>query len=190
MQHNVKEYLKSFNLLSENDIDEFIKLSTSRVLKKGQHFITQGEICHEVCFIKSGLLRSYYYSTEKREAITSCFYFSNTFLTAYSSLISGLPSPESIEALSDIEMLSISKTNFIALEENNISWLKFSKFISEQEYLALEKRIHLLQSESAETKYNHLLKNHSEYLQHIPLKYLASYLGITQRHLSRIRRSI
>jgi len=51
----------------------------------------------------------------------------------------------------------------------------------------MEKRIFLLQKESAETKYQDLLKHHPEYLNLIPLNYLASYLGITQRHLSRIR---
>jgi CRP-like cAMP-binding protein len=62
--------------------------------------------------------------------------------------------------------------------------------MAEQEYLKLEKRVFMLQKEKAERKYQDLLENHPDYLKHIPLNYLASYLGITQRHLSRIRKEI
>lgn len=185
----IKEYLKSFNLLLDKEIDEFIRVAQPKVLKKGDHFIFQGEVCREIGFVNSGLLRSYYYS-EKGEDVTTCFYFANTFLTAYSSLISGLPSVESIEAIADVQLISLSKASLNYLENSHANWLKFSKVMAEREYLVLEKRNHMLQSKSAEAKYIDLLTNHSEYLKQIPLKYLASYLGITQRHLSRIRSSI
>ena len=70
------------------------------------------------------------------------------------------------------------------------NWIKFLKIVAEQQYIELEKRIFQLQKNNAFERYSDLLKNHPEYLQNIPLQYLASYLGITQRHLSRIRREI
>jgi len=75
------------------------------------------------------------------------------------------------------------------LETSNPNWIKFFKHIAELEYINLEKRIFMLQRESAETRYQSLLNNQPEYLHHIPLHYLASYLGVTQRHLSRIRKN-
>ena len=62
--------------------------------------------------------------------------------------------------------------------------------MAEQEYINLEKRIFVLQRESAENRYKSLLQTHPHYLNSIPLSYIASYLGITQRHLSRIRKTV
>lgn len=66
----------------------------------------------------------------------------------------------------------------------------FLKLIAEQQYLELENRVFQLQKETALQRYTSLLNNHPEFVQEIPLQYLASYLGITQRHLSRIRKQI
>lgn len=68
--------------------------------------------------------------------------------------------------------------------------MKFLKMIAEQEYLELEKRFFQMQRDSAAKRYASLLYNQPNYIQEIPLQYLASYLGITQRHLSRIRKEI
>ncbi len=87
-------------------------------------------------------------------------------------------------------MLTISRDEILKLEDSSSNWLKFFKFIAEQEYIKMEKRIFMLQKESAEKRYRNLLTNDPKYLQLIPLSYLSSYLGITQRHLSRIRANI
>ncbi|MNL38520.1 hypothetical protein D3C87_1607400 [compost metagenome] len=62
--------------------------------------------------------------------------------------------------------------------------------IAEQQYLELENRLFLFQKEKAKERYIDLLKNQPLYVQQIPLQYLASYLGITPRHLSRLRKEI
>ena len=74
------------------------------------------------------------------------------------------------------------------LHEHSRAWLLFSKQVAEHNYVKLEQRILLLQNENATTRYQELVDNHSEYIQNIPLGYLASYLGISQRHLSRVRK--
>lgn len=76
------------------------------------------------------------------------------------------------------------------LEDYYPNWIKFFKNVAELEYVNLEKRLFLLQRESAEKRYQDLLENQPEYLKLIPLHYLASYLGVTQRHLSRIRKNL
>lgn len=185
----MKEYLQSFNILSDKDIEIFEHLVTRRTLKKGDFFIQEGMVCKEVAFIVSGLFRSFYYSSSD-EDVTYCFTFENSFLTAYSSLISQVPTEENIQALTDVEMLCVSKAQIDELEQTNLNWLRLMKHIAEQEYIKMEKRVFLLQRENAEKRYQDLLENSPKYLQHIPLNYLSSYLGITQRHLSRIRSSI
>lgn len=183
----MKTYLNSFNLLTNDEIDSFESKVKYRKLKKGAFFIKEGKTCQEVAFVKAGLFRSYYYSSSGEE-ITYCFTFSNSFISAYSSYLSQSKTMENIQALTDVELYSIPRAEILKLEQSSTNWLKLFKFIAEQEYIKMEKRIFILQKESAEKRYEDLLNNQPELLQLIPLNYLSSYLGITQRHLSRIRK--
>jgi CRP-like cAMP-binding protein len=185
----MKNYLKSFNILSKDEIDLFETKATYKKVKKGDFFIKEGQTCKEIAFVTSGLFRSFYYSSSEEE-VTYCFTFSSSFVSAYSSFLSQTKTVENIQALTDIELLIISREEILKLENSSTNWLKFFKFIAEQEYIKMEKRIFILQKESAEKRYQDLLTNDPEYLQLIPLNYLSSYLGITQRHLSRIRKLI
>ncbi|MCF6360895.1 MAG: Crp/Fnr family transcriptional regulator [Cyclobacteriaceae bacterium] len=185
----MRDYLKSFNILTDDEIDTFERKVIYKRLNKGDFFIKEGKISKEVAFVVSGLLRSYYYSSSGEE-VTYCFTFSNSFLSAYSSFLSQTKTAENIQALTDIELFSISKNEILKLERSSPNWLRFFKFIAEQEYIKMEQRIFILQKETAEKRYEDLLTNQPEFLQLIPLNYLSSYLGITQRHLSRIRKSI
>ena len=182
----MKAFLQSFKFLTEEEIDAFQAMLVPKTLKKGEYYIQEGSICREVAFVSSGFLRSYYYSSSGEE-LTYCFTFQDSFLTAYSSFITQQATEENIQAMMDVEMLTITREKILELENSSTNWLKVLKRLAEIEYVKMEKRIFLLQKESAETKYQDLLKHHPEYLKLIPLNYLASYLGITQRHLSRIR---
>ncbi|WP_310555169.1 Crp/Fnr family transcriptional regulator [Flavobacterium sp.] len=185
----IKNYLKSFNILTDDEIGNLIHLSTKRVLNKADYFIREGETCKDVAFILSGTLRSFYIS-DKGEEITYCITFPNNLMTAYSSFITGQSTDENIQAITSVELLIIPKNKIDDLAMKNPNWVKFLKIIAEQQYIELEKRIFQLQKNNALQRYSDLIKNQPEYIQNIPLQYLASYLGITQRHLSRIRREI
>lgn len=187
--HPMKNYLKTFDFLTEEDINLFESKVKQKTLKKGEYFIQEGNTCSEVAFIVSGAFRSFYYSTNDEE-VTYCFSFANSFVSAYSSFLAQTKTQENIQALTDCELLSISKEDIETLEQTSTNWLKFSKIIAEQEYMKLEKRVFQLQKETADKRYANLVQNEPQLLQLIPLNYLSSYLGITQRHLSRIRKSI
>ena len=184
----IKEYFESFKVLTKGEIETAIQHFTQRKLNKFDFFVQEGERCTEIAFIKSGVFRSCYFSKEG-EDITYCFRFQNDLLAAYSSFITGEKSLENIQALSSAELLVIKKNELEELTKNS-NWIMFLKIIAEQNYLELEKRVFQLQRENALQRYEMLLKNQPEYIQQIPLQYLSSYLGITQRHLSRIRKKI
>ena len=88
--------------------------------------------------------------------------------------------------MTNADIVSIPRQEVLRLERASNNWLRLTKTLAEQEYLKKEQRVFLLK-ESAEQRYKDLLHHHPEYLRQIPLQHLASYLGITQRHLSRIR---
>lgn len=185
----IKNYLKSFNVLTDDEIENFIHLSTKRDLNKADYFIREGETCKDVAFVLSGIFRSFYIS-DKGSEITYCITFPNNLMTAYSSFITGQSTDENIQAITSVELLIIPKNKIDDLSMKNPNWVKFLKIIAEQQYIELEKRIFKLQKNNALQRYSDLVKHQPEYIQNIPLQYLASYLGITQRHLSRIRKEI
>lgn len=185
----LKNYLTSFQILSDDEVEAFIGRLTPRSLAKNDFWIKEGAICREVVFVVSGLFRSFYYSSTHEE-VTYCFTFENALLAAYSSYITQTATAENIQALTDAEVLCIPRNELLQLEASSSNWLKFSKLIAEQEYIKMEKRVFLLQKEAAERRYEDLLTHQPEYLRQIPLNQLASYLGITQRHLSRIRKAL
>lgn len=185
----IKAYLKSFEILTAEEIDNLIQLSKKGSLNKLDYFIREGDICKEVVFVLSGTLRSFYVSS-KGEEITYCITFPNNLMTAYSSFITGQPTDENIQAITPVEFLIIPKKLIDDLASKHPNWVKFLKVVAEQQYIELEKRIFKLQKDNASKRYADLIKHQPEYILKIPLQYLASYLGITQRHLSRIRKEI
>lgn len=185
----MEQYLASFNMLSKEEIQLLVERGQTKTLKKGEYFIREGSICKDIAFVQSGLFRSFYHNSAGEE-ITYCFTFSNSFVTAYSSFLSQTPTFENVEALTDVTLFSIPGEVITRMEQNSLNFMRFSKTMAEQEFMRLEQRVLLLVRESAEYRYKDLLEKYPEYLQLIPLSHLASYLGITQRHLSRIRKAV
>ncbi|WP_299674029.1 Crp/Fnr family transcriptional regulator [uncultured Tenacibaculum sp.] len=185
----LEDYLKSFQILSEDEIQNFINQGEAKKVKKGGFLAESGKVNTKIFFINEGILRSFYWSSTE-EDITYCFRFSGSFASAYSSYLTGKPSVESLQAITDTEVLFWTKEQLIQLEKESSNWTMLLKVLAEYEYIELEQRIFMLQKETAESKYLDLLQNQPQLVKEIPLNYLASYLGITQRHLSRIRKTI
>lgn len=185
----VIHYFQQFNILTNEDLEGIEQYYTVKKIAKSEFWIEDGQICKEVAFVISGILRSFYTSSEGEEH-TYCITFPDNMMTAYTSFIREIPSIENIQAITDVEVLIISKEDIDKLAAKNINWMTILKMIAEEQYIELENRIFQLQRDSATTRYLQLLENKPAYIQQIPLHYLASYLGITQRHLSRIRKQI
>lgn len=189
MKSSLENILKSYGELSEDDIAKGLDYFSLKSYKKDDILISEGKTCDWIAFVCSGIIRNYYISS-KADEVTYCLTFPNKFITAYSSFISGDKTFENIHAISDTEVLVIKKNQFSKLINSNSNWLKFSNYFAEQSYLLMENRLLALQMESAEKRYSDLISHHPEYIQKVPLKYIASYLGITQRHLSRLRKNL
>lgn len=182
-------FFKSLQLLSDTELHKLNGLPKMRLLKKGSFLIQEGKVCEEIVLIKSGILRSFYTNSEGKE-MTNCIAFENELMSAFSSFISQKPTEENIQAISDTEILVLTKSNLNFLYENSVAWQNVGRYLTELQYVDLEKRIVSFQKDTAKQRYEKLLSNHSKYVKFIPLKYLASYLGVTPRHLSRLRKEI
>ena len=175
--------------LDQEECQLLSSLITHRKLKKGDYLISENQVCNEIVFVKSGILRSFFINS-KEDEITNCFTFENEFMTAFSSFITQSPTDENIQAITDCELEVIDKVSVEKLFNSSSRWAAIGRKIAESEVVNLHNRIASLQKKSSMERYETLFVNHQKYIQYIPLVYLASYLGISTRHLSRIRQAV
>lgn len=185
----MRSVFQSIQVLPENELDILEDLITSKKLKKGELLLKENEVCNEIVFIKKGILRSYFFNHQEDE-ITNCFAFENEFMASFSSFITQNVADENIQALVDTELQVISRESLEKLYKLGIHWQEIGRKLTEMEYVTLQKRMISFQKLSGTQRYQELYQHHQKYLQLIPLQYLASYLGVTPRHLSRIRKAI
>ncbi|QOG04670.1 Crp/Fnr family transcriptional regulator [Flavobacterium sp. MDT1-60] len=185
----MKSIFQSIHVLPQNELDQLDDLITFRKLKKGEVLLKENQVCNEIYFIKKGILRSYFFNHQGDE-ITNCFAFENEFMASFSSFITQNAAEENIQALVDTELQIISRESLEKLYKLGIHWQEIGRKLTEIEYVTLQKRMISFQKLSGSQRYKELYQNHQKYIQLIPLQYLASYLGVTPRHLSRIRKAI
>ncbi|SHM90863.1 Crp/Fnr family transcriptional regulator [Flavobacterium saccharophilum] len=184
----MKTVFQSIHSLSDNELNKLDDLITFRNLKKGDFLLTENQVSNEIVFIKKGILRSYFFNHQGDE-VTNCFAFENEFMASFSSFITRELAQENIQALADTELQIITHENLEKLYKIGIHWQEIGRKLTEMEYVTLQKRMISFQKLSGKERYEELYKNHQKYIKLIPLQYLASYLGITPRHLSRIRKA-
>lgn len=191
---NSKDQFNSYlNQIINSDLEsafilEILNSFESLQLKKNDSFVSKNQICKYFCFIKSGILQ---HSIDVNgEEKTTYLALKNTCTSALKSFLHQQPSRKNIKALSNCELLVITVDNFNRLiQENTVFFQFYHKLIENQIFLIDDYRIDLL-TLSPEERYQKLLMNDPELLQSIPLHYLASFLGISKRHMSRIRKNI
>lgn len=188
MIDNFKKYGELFQVDHEH-FEEFFSLLKHKSLLKSEFFLKQGDKCKYLGFIKNGTLRSFYINDQGRE-INFGFYFENDFFTDYESILCDKVSNMNIQAIEDCEILLLHKDDLQKLYKKEAYWQQFGRVMSEKIYLDAKKRIDDLLCYSPENRYLNLLKKEPILLQKIAQKHIASYLGVTEQSLSRIRSRI
>lgn len=178
--------LKKYENLN-NEIELQLKKKTKvLVKKKGEFLLKEGQIVSNLFVIEKGLVRSLY-NTKQRE-INVWFGFENEILGSVFPLFFNQPSIENIQFLEDTTLYYISSNDLEYFYKSSQEMNTIGRKITEEYCKILEERSFLLQTHSAEQRYLWLLRNQPDALQRISLGHIASYLGITQETLSRIRR--
>jgi len=183
---SIFQSIQDFSLDELNLLDDLI---TFRTLKKGELLLTENQVCNEIVFIKKGILRSFFFN-HKGDEITNCFAFENEFMASFASFITEEKAEENIQALTDTELQILDRKALEKLYKSGFNWQETGRKLTELEFVNLHKRMVSFQKLSGAERYEELYQNHKKYIQLIPLQYLASYLGITPRHLSRIRKAV
>lgn len=178
--------LKSYGYLSSEAEQELRTKIQHIYKKKGSYIIKEGQIVPSFFIIEKGMIRSFY----KREGqeITAWFGYEEHNFAAITSFFDNKPSHETIECLEDCDFQFISgkDINELYKKYNDINTL--GREIIEEYCKMLDERIFAMQTMSAEQRYKDLIQNHPEVVKRVPLGYIASFLGISQETLSRVRR--
>lgn len=173
-----------FNSYIPEILDSFSHLA----LKRNELLVQEGNICSFFCFIENGILQ---HSIEVlQEEKTTYLALKNSCTSALKSFLQETPSRKNIRALSDCNLWAIKVDTFRHLIKNNPAFHQFYyNLIERQIFLIDDYRIDLL-TLTPEKRYQKLLENEPELLLEVPLHYLASFLGISKRHMTRIRKNI
>jgi CRP-like cAMP-binding protein len=155
--------------------------------KKGISLIKFGTLAEQGFFILSGYLR-YFKTIESGEEIVIHLYGPNDFVASLNSFFLGNRSEEELWTITDCEFLSISNSDLEKLYATDYKWQNFGRKLMESFLIEKEERIIDQLSLNAYDKYNKLIKKRPDILQNVPVKYVASFIGIKSESLSRIRR--
>lgn len=179
------QYFKKFNLLSKEAEEAIADISNIISIKKNKDLQPIGHTCKTIYFINKGVARIYYY--KDGIDITEGFYFENNIIARVESLFTGKPSRKAIQILEDAEIVAIDANALFKLYDKFPEIERLFRKIFEAGHVDTVNRIEGIQFHTAEERYKALLNEANDVLKKVPLKYVASYLGITQVSLSRIR---
>lgn len=179
------EHLKNIYQLSEEAQLALQQHFKQVVLSRNEFLVKEGNKCRHMYFLEKGCLRGFYNLDGKE--ITHWFGFENDFITSFHSFITQQPTVESIQVMEGSILWAISKEALTSLYKQYHEIESLVRIVYELYYIRLEERYVNAQFKTASERYEELLTQRPHIIERAPLGYIASYLGISQETLSRIR---
>lgn len=186
------EYMVQFLPVQSKEMHQMLQMAQTcfkpLFLKKNDYFVKEGDICSLFCFIESGILQ--HAVTLESEEKTTYLSLTNTVTSSLQSFLNQSVSRKSIKALTDSHLWVIDLPTFRELTTQNTAFHQFYFYLIERQICLIDDyRIDLL-ALTPEERYRKILASEPHLLQEVPLHYLASFLGISSRHMSRIRKNV
>lgn len=185
----LNNYFKSLFPIEDNVVEKITTTFTQFELDKNKTLIDQHSISTKTYFLEKGYVRSYMLNEDNEEVTTNIFY-APCFVNDFLSFFKKEPTKEIYQTISNCSFWETSLENVQNNFHNIPDFREFSRLLFVINYYQLNDRIIALTTQKAETRYLNLLEKHPDIFQHVPLKIIASYLGITNSSLSRIRKEI
>ena len=183
---NYLQFIERIHPLSQESIEAIVPFLIQKSFARKEFLVRQGNVSDELLFIISGCVREYFEDANADE-INTWFGFENAIAISTYSFFSQKPSLTNIQALEDTETLVIKHEDLQKLFNQFHEIERLGRLLAEQYLVQIEEMKIILQTLSAKQRYEYLLQNKPEFIKRIPLKYLASFLGIKLETLSRVR---
>ncbi|HRH60909.1 MAG TPA: Crp/Fnr family transcriptional regulator [Chitinophagaceae bacterium] len=181
------QFLRHTNLVKDQTAKEIANHFGEREIDKNEFFLKEGKVCKEYLFLENGFMRAYAFNVDGND-VTTNFYSTGQVVFEVSSFFNRTVSKENIQTLTDCTGWSINYEQLNLLFHSLPEFREFGRHILVTGFTALKIRMLSMITETAEERYERLIKTNPEIFQFAPLKYIASYLGITDTSLSRIRK--
>ncbi len=181
----LRKFIENYTSLPAEEWKQIAECFETRIVEKYELILQEGKICRHLYFVESGLF--HFYINKDGNDITKFFTVAPYFFTSQASFNAQKPATENIQALEKSVVWQITYKQSNELYQLK-SWTAFARKIIQEVQFFTEEILEELQTETAEFRYEKMLKKNPELLKRIPLKVLASYLGIAPQSLSRIRK--
>jgi len=181
------QFFKNSNLVSQQTAEEIAGTFSPKEIKKNEFLFKEQRVCNEYFFLENGFIRAFAYDTEGNDVTTS-FYSASQVVFEVSSFFNRTISKENFQAIVDCNGWYITYEQLNKLFHSMHEFRDFGRSILVGGFSSLKIRMLSMITETAEQRYDALLKTNPEIFRHAALKHIASYLGITDTSLSRIRK--
>ena len=175
-----------FGELTDDEFSKMISYFQLEKIAKNEFFTEEGKYCNRFSFQKTGIFRVF--KLDDGKEVTQWISTPDYFITEISSFFFGEPNRWSIQALSDSEILTISKENYNQLCKEFPKWNQIEKRFIAKCFAMLEDRVYSHLTMSAEERYTMYFEKNKSLFNQVPLQYLASVLGMSAETFSRIRK--
>ncbi len=188
IMEQIRKYFEQTFKLTDQDWVTFSSKLTRIEVSKRQLLLKAGQTENYLSFVEKGIIRLYI-STDDRD-LTFAFGFDNGFMSAYDSFLTRQPSIYNVETLTPTLLWRLRYDDLQTIYKETEIGNNIGRKASEDLFLKKSKRELSLLNDTAEQRYLKLFSEQPKLIQQIPLKYIASYIGITPQALSRIRKRI
>lgn len=179
-------YLKQISHFGEESGNSFISKCRTFNFPKGKYLLKSGQICQYLYFVKSGIGKVYYLKDDGKEVIDWISDEGN-LLTSVSSFLTQTPSVHYVKLMEDSELIGITYTDLEGLFSKYHEMERLGRQLTIMALVQLQNRINSMQFETAKKRYENFLVQYPNCINRISLGDLASFLGMTQVTLSRVR---
>lgn len=189
MIEHLKNHIAKHINTDSGEMEEFCNMFQSRILKKKDILLREGEICRFEAFVTKGLFKVSHTDKDGTEQIVY-FAAENWWLTDIDSFINVHPSSFTIQALEDSEILFISKKDKEYAYKHLPSIEKLFRIMTQKTFVQLQRKLINNLSKTSEQRYIDFIQKYPQLSQRLTNLQIAAYLGITHEFVSKIRKKI
>jgi CRP-like cAMP-binding protein len=182
----IEAFIRGLVQPNEEEWEAFVRIVRFKKLTKKDLLLEDGKVCNFIAFLNSGVMREYAFQNGKETTVD--FITENQFASDYQSFIMQEPSKQYLEALTDVDLIILKKDAINDLFDKYKVWERFGRLIIERVFCINEGKRKKIISTGNEEQYRDFATSYPQIIQQVPQYYIASYLGLTPEHLSRIRK--